>query len=138
MHMSYGVLASKGGVSLLVESTRGTGGVQSDAAIDRFQTVWGATWVAGRLTLTKLHLTYMPNRVGKGAAMLKIDLRDVTGVELSGGRSRSADRRARGGGQGRPTRLSSASAPLRRPRYRTRYRGLRASALDPGASLVCP
>ena len=86
MHMSYGVLASKGGVSLLVESTRGTGGVQSDAAIDRFQTVWGATWVAGRLTLTKLHLTYMPNRVGKGAAMLKIDLRDVTGVELSGGR----------------------------------------------------
>lgn len=76
--MSYGVVGSKSG-HLLVETLTGSGGSPSDAAFERFQTVWGATWVPGRLTLTALHLTFMPNRVGRGAAMLKIDLRDLTG-----------------------------------------------------------
>lgn len=82
--MSYGVVGSKSG-HLLVETLTGAGGTPSDAAFDRFQTVWGATWVPGRLTLTALHLTFMPNRVGRGSAMLKIDLRDLTGVELGSG-----------------------------------------------------
>ena len=82
--MSYGVVGSKSG-HLLVETLNGSGGTPSDAAFDRFQSVWGATWVPGRLTLTALHLTFMPNRVGRGSAMLKIDLRDLTGVELGAG-----------------------------------------------------
>ena len=82
--MSYGVVGSKSG-HLLVETLTGVGGTSSDAAFDRFQSVWGATWVPGRLTLTALHLTFMPNRVGRGSAMLKIDLRDLTGVELGTG-----------------------------------------------------
>lgn len=83
--MSYGVLTSKTG-HLLVETTTATGTTASDAALDRFQTVWGSTWVAGRLTLTTLHLTFVPTRVARGAAMLTLDLREVTAVELGGGR----------------------------------------------------
>jgi hypothetical protein len=83
--MSYGVLVSKTG-HLLVETTSGSGGGESDEILDRFQTVWGATWVPGRLTLTRLHLTFVPHRAGKGMVMLNINLRDVTAVELSGGR----------------------------------------------------
>ena len=82
--MSYGVVGSKSG-HLLVETLTGSGGTPSDAAFDRFQSVWGATWVPGRLTMTALHLTFMPNRVGRGSAMLKIDLVDITGVELGAG-----------------------------------------------------
>ena len=82
--MSYGVVGSKSG-HLLVETLTGSGGSPSDAAFERFQTVWGATWVPGRLTMTALHLTFMPNRVGRGSAMLKIDLVDITGVELGAG-----------------------------------------------------
>lgn len=83
--MSYGVLVSKTG-HLLVETTSGSGGGDSDVALDRFQTVWGAMWVPGRLTLTKLHLTFVPHRAGRGMAMLDINLRDITAVELGGGR----------------------------------------------------
>lgn len=94
--MSYGVVVSKSG-QLLVETLTGSGGVESDVAFDRFQTVWGAMWVPGRLTLTKLHLTFMPNRAGRGAAMLKINLRDITGVEVGGGRvSKTASLRTPG------------------------------------------
>jgi hypothetical protein len=84
MRMSYGVMASKTG-QLMVETTSGVGGSDSDAAFDKFQTVWGATWVAGRLTVTKLHLTFMPNRVGRGAGILKLNVTDLTGVEIGGG-----------------------------------------------------
>ncbi len=83
--MSYGVLVSKTG-HLMVETTGAGGNSDSDAALDRFQLLWGGAWVPGRLTLTKLHLNYIPNRAGRGMAMLNIDLRDLTGVELAGGR----------------------------------------------------
>lgn len=85
MAMSYGVLASKAG-QILVETTSGSGGVDSDVALDRFQTVWGAMWVPGRLTLTKLHLNFIPNQAGRGMAMMDLNLRDISSVELSGGR----------------------------------------------------
>lgn len=83
--MSYGVLVSKTG-HLMVETT-GAGGISdTDAALDRFQLLWGGAWVPGRLTLTKLHLNYIPNRAGRGMAMLNLNLRDLTGIEIGGGR----------------------------------------------------
>ena len=83
--MSYGVLVSKTG-HLMVETTGAPGTTESDTALDRFQVRWGGTWVPGRLTLTKLHLTYVPTRAANGLSMLTLNLRDLTGVELAGGR----------------------------------------------------
>lgn len=83
--MSYGVLVSKTG-HVMVETTGGPGVTETDTALDRFQVLWGNAWVPGRLTLTKLHLSYVPNRAGRGMAMLNVNLRDVTGVEIGGGR----------------------------------------------------
>lgn len=86
--MSYGVLVSKTG-QVLVETLSGSGdgAGDSDAALDSFQAAWGAMWVPGRLTLTKLHLTFVPSRAGRGMAMTDIKLREVTGVDVSGGRT---------------------------------------------------
>ncbi|GAB2775852.1 hypothetical protein GCM10027020_31360 [Nocardioides salsibiostraticola] len=104
--MSYGVIASKTG-QMSVESIDGdadpegpgspyspdsadqtgsNGATDSDVTLDRFQSVWGTVWVPGRLTLTKLHLNFIPSRGGRGMAMMDINLRDVRAVELSGGR----------------------------------------------------
>ncbi|WP_309648391.1 hypothetical protein [Nocardioides sp.] len=83
--MSYGVLSSKSG-HLMVETTGGAGGSGTDTALDRFQASFGAAWVPGRLTLTGLHVNYVASRTGQGLAMVDLNLRDVTGVELSGGR----------------------------------------------------
>ena len=83
--MSYGVLSSKTG-HLMVETTGGTGGSDTDLLLDRFQGAFGAAWVPGRLTLTSLHVNYVPSRTGQGMAMVDLHLRDITGVELSGGR----------------------------------------------------
>ena len=88
VHMSYGVIASKTG-QMSVESIDGDGGedgTDSDVTLERFQSVWGSVWVPGRLTLTKLHLNFIPTRGGRGMAMMDINLRDVDAVELSGGR----------------------------------------------------
>ena len=83
--MSYGVLGSKSG-HLLVETLTGLGeATRGDDALARFQVAWGATWVPGRLTLTALHLTFIPNRVGHGAGMLTLDLGALTGVTLGAG-----------------------------------------------------
>ncbi|GEP39330.1 hypothetical protein NPS01_29930 [Nocardioides psychrotolerans] len=83
--MSYGVLMSKTG-HVMVETTGGSGDTDTDTVLDRFQAVFGAAWVPGRLTLTSLHLNYVPSRSGQGVAMLDLNLRDVTTVELSSGR----------------------------------------------------
>lgn len=83
--MSYGVITSKTG-QLLVETTSASGGVDTDVTLDRFQSVWGAMWVPGRLTLTRLHLNFTPNRAGRGMAMVNLNLREITAIELSGGR----------------------------------------------------
>ncbi len=80
--MPYGVLFSKSG-QVLVESVDGTSAVGSDVTLDRFRTMWGAMWVPGRLTLTKLHLNFIPHRAGRGMAMMDINLREVTKVEVS-------------------------------------------------------
>jgi hypothetical protein len=107
--VSYGVLVSKTG-QVLVETRSGTGGGASDAALGRFQAAWGAMWVPGRLTLTRLHLTFVPRRAGRGMAMTDINLREVTGIELGGGRI---------------TKMIS----LRTPRHVTRIRCLGAAAV---------
>jgi hypothetical protein len=83
--MSYGVLVSKT-AHLMVETTGPSGNNDTDAALDRFQLLWSGAWVPGRLTLTKLHLSYIPNRAGRGMPMMNLNLRDLTGVEISGGR----------------------------------------------------
>lgn len=82
--MSYGVLGSRAG-HLLVETLSGVGTSRSDAALQAFQVARGPVWVQGRLTLTSLHATFVPHRVGSGAGTLTLDLRDVVGVELGGG-----------------------------------------------------
>ena len=82
--MSYGVLGSRAG-HLLVETLTGVGASGSDAALQAFLVARGSTWVQGRLTLTSLHATFVPNRTGAGAGTLTLDLRDVAGVELGGG-----------------------------------------------------
>lgn len=106
--MSFGVLVSKPG-QVLVETVDGSGDGDSDLALDRFQAAWGAMWVPGRLTLTRLHLTFIPNRAGRGMAMTDFDLREVTGVEL-----------VRGGG---------STIVLRTPRHITRLRCLGAAGV---------
>ncbi len=63
--MSYGGVASKS-AQIMVETTAGVGGVDSDQVLDRFQSVWGAVWVPRRLTITKLHVNFIPNRAGRG------------------------------------------------------------------------
>jgi hypothetical protein len=82
--MSYGVLGSRAG-HLLVETLRGAGTSRSDVALHAFLVARGPVWVQGRLTLTSLHATFVPHRVGAGAGTLTLDLVDVAGVELGGG-----------------------------------------------------
>lgn len=101
--MSYGVIVSKTG-QMSVETLEGDatpdavtstahparadglGEADSDLTLDRFQSVWGTVWVPGRITLTRLHLNFIPSRGGRGMSMMDINLRDVQAVELSGGR----------------------------------------------------
>ncbi len=83
--MSYGVIASKS-ATVMVETTSGVGGSDSDAVLDRFESIWGPAWVSGRLTLTRLHVNFIPARAGRGMAMMDLDLRDLSQVELSRGR----------------------------------------------------
>lgn len=81
--MSYGVIASKS-AQVMVETTAGSGGAESDVALDRFQSLWGGAFVPGRITVTKLHVNFIPNRAGRGMAMVDINLRDIEQVELNG------------------------------------------------------
>lgn len=83
--MSYGVLASKS-ATVMVETTSGVRGSDSDTVLDRFESIWGPTRVSGRLTLTRLHVNFIPARAGRGMAMMDLDLRDVLQVEITGGR----------------------------------------------------
>lgn len=83
--MSYGVIASKT-ANVMVETTSGVGGSDSDVALDRFQSIWGGAFVPGRITVTRLHVNFIPSRAGRGMAMLDLNLRDIQSVELAGGR----------------------------------------------------
>jgi hypothetical protein len=83
--MSYGVVGSKS-AHVLVETTTGIGGTEADRALDAFQNGYGGVWVAGRLTLTRLHLSFVPTRPGRGLPVTELHLRDITGVEITSGR----------------------------------------------------
>jgi hypothetical protein len=83
--MSYGVIGTKS-ATLLVETTTGAGGSDADAVLDRFAQGYGAVWVGGRVTLTPRHLSFVPTRPVRGLAIVELHLRDVAGVEISGGR----------------------------------------------------
>jgi hypothetical protein len=82
--MSYGVVGSKS-AHVLVELTTGTGGTDADRVLDDFQSGHGAVWVAGRITLTRLHLTFVPTRPVRGLGITELHLRDIAGVEIGGG-----------------------------------------------------
>ncbi len=83
--MSYGVIVSRS-AKVMVETTPGEGGSVSDLALDRFQSIWGAAWVPGRLTVTRLHVNFIPSRAGRGMAMMDLKLRDLQQMEVAGGR----------------------------------------------------
>ena len=117
--MSYGVLASKS-ASVMVETTSGVGGSDSDVALDRFQGIWGGQWVQGRLTVTRLHVNFIPSRAGRGMAMLDLNLRDIQSVEIAGGPDVADARPAHDD----PPR-ARARPGLRRARHRARPAGRR-------------
>jgi hypothetical protein len=83
--MSYGVVASRS-VSVMVETTSALGGSDGDLVLDRFQSAWGAGWVPGRLTLTRLHVSVLPRGAGRGVPTIDLHLRDIEQVERSAGR----------------------------------------------------
>lgn len=108
--MSYGVLASKSGhLSLDDVVVRGGRAVPPDD-VDRFRTVWGGAPVQGRLTVTRLHLTFVPHSITKGVRMMELSVADLTGVELSGG-------------------MVSKIITLRVPRHALRFRCIGAQSL---------
>jgi hypothetical protein len=83
--MSYGVVASK------------TGHVQVEAVIPEEQRSYDRTrekyrppvttvWAAGRLTLTSLHLSFVPTRTSRGVPPVSIALSDILNVEATPGR----------------------------------------------------
>ncbi|CAN5382202.1 hypothetical protein BH09ACT12_BH09ACT12_33050 [soil metagenome] len=83
--MSYGVVASKAAsvqVELVVpEERRGY-----DRARERFRAPEATPWGSGRLTLTALHLSFVPNRPTGGVRPLTLALSDVVAVEATPGR----------------------------------------------------
>lgn len=83
--MSYGVIASRS-VRLRVETASAAPGSESDVVLERFASIWGSGWVAGRLTLTRLHVTFVPARAGRGSTMLEMSPADLDDVVASGGR----------------------------------------------------
>lgn len=83
--MSYGVLASKSG-QLLVEPGRPGDGGATEQALARFVDRRGKGWAPGRVTLTRLHLSYLPGSASRGAPPLNIALGDVESVEIGEGR----------------------------------------------------
>lgn len=83
--MSYGIIATKNG-QVLVEIRRLGDGGRTETALQRFVERRGRNWSAGRLTLTRLHLSYLPGSASRGAPALNIDLKDVESVEISEGR----------------------------------------------------
>ena len=72
--MSYGVVASKA-AEVQVESVQAPG---ADVDASPSPTVWGS----GRLTLTSLHLTFVPTRTSPGVPALTLDLGDVLAVDV--------------------------------------------------------
>ncbi|MBU1803395.1 MAG: hypothetical protein KKA97_14415 [Actinobacteria bacterium] len=83
--MSYGVVATKSG-QVQVETIVPQEERSYDRARERFRAPVAGPWAAGRLTLTGLHLSFMPTRSGRGVQALTISLADILSVEASPGR----------------------------------------------------
>lgn len=97
--MSYGVIASKA-AQVQVDQVGATGGVlgapgaSGRAGADdhspsrgrrRARATEPALWGSGRLTLTSLHLTFVPASGSSGVHALTIALADIVAIETSGG-----------------------------------------------------
>jgi hypothetical protein len=83
--MSYGIIASRSG-HLQVEPTAPGAGGPTEVALARFAAQRGRSAAAGRLTLTRLHLSYLPGTTGQGGPPFNVALADVASVEISEGR----------------------------------------------------
>lgn len=88
--MSYGVISSKAAQVLVeTESLTGRGEASPRHGLDHFNTLYGAKWVAGRVTLTSRHLTFVPHapslEAKPGERMLELDVTQIDEVSLSGG-----------------------------------------------------
>ncbi len=87
--MSYGVIASKA-AQVQVDQVRPTDAHDTPSGRQRR---WAraeepALWGSGRLTLTSLHLTFVPASGSSGVHALTIALADIVAIENSGGRGR--------------------------------------------------
>lgn len=83
--MSYGVLASKNG-QLMVEATAPGDGGATGAALAKLVDRLGRSWAAGRITVTRLNLSFLPATAARTAPTFTIALSDVESVEITGGR----------------------------------------------------
>ncbi len=88
--MSYGVIASKAAQVLVeTESLTGRGEASPQHGLDHFNTLYGAKWVSGRVTLTSRHLTFIPHAPSldskPGERMLEIDVTQIDEVGVGGG-----------------------------------------------------
>jgi hypothetical protein len=82
--VSYGVIGSKN-AQLLVEARDGVDARRADPALARFHETYGEVWVAGRVTLTGLKLTFATPS-GPGLHRTEVALREIAGVEIGPGR----------------------------------------------------
>ena len=88
--MSYGVLTSKPAQVLVeTESLTGRGEASPQRGLDHFNTIYGAKWVTGRITLTARHLTFIAhdtNLASKpGERMIELDVNEIDEVVVAGG-----------------------------------------------------
>lgn len=77
--MSYGVVASKIG-SVRVEGLP----APADDPADETAAV-SSPWAAGRITLTSLHLTFVPTHGSSGVGPLTVALADIVSADASSG-----------------------------------------------------
>lgn len=83
--MSYGVVGSKA-ANVQVERPVPAEQRGHDAVRERFRPPVATPWINGRLTLTALHLSFVPTRRSSNAGALTLSLVDIVGVEATPGR----------------------------------------------------
>ena len=83
--MSYGVVASKTG-HVQVEAIIPEAQRSYDRTREKYRPPVATVWSAGRLTLTALHLSFVPTRTSAGVPPVTIALYDILSVEATPGR----------------------------------------------------
>lgn len=83
--MSYGVVASKTG-HVQVEAVIPEAQRSYDRTREKYRPPVATVWSAGRLTLTALHLSFVPTRSSGGVPPVTLTLSDILTVEATPGR----------------------------------------------------